>query len=465
VPAASPVVGSDTIGASRASVPEPDLFVAMTQHSRDFHCAFRSDGTIIYVNDRCEEYLGVAPAAVLGTNIAQYVHPDDLERAILAIGVAVEHRPKLAPAAFRIRHAEGRWRRLEVNGSALAPEYPDVVAITGRISHDADLYNAVLELLTAGKPMVEVLAAIPAFTIWRNDDTLCTVTWVDDVTGTRRATGSSIPSLLTGVMAPPEGHSPWLKATATGEEVVHDTLTDLPPSIRAAAEASGLLGVWVLPVADAGGGDPALITLWSAHVSAPVRLSEYPARIATQLVDLIFRWRYQQRQLEHAAGHDGLTGLPHRATFFSTLADNHRSDIGDAVLYIDLDGFKPVNDRYGHGAGDRVLVELAGRLRDAIRPSDLPARLGGDEFAVLLRCCRTDEAQAIAHRIRERLGEPITLDETPIPGRPPTVTLSASIGVALGASGEALLEAADRAQLEAKRGGGNRVRWAGLPEA
>src|SRR5690606_32320994 len=114
---------------------------------------------------------------------------------------------------------------------------------------------------------------------------------------------------------------------------------------------------------------------------------------------------------------------------------------------------------------DRVLLEIAERLRSSVRPTDLVGRLGGDEFAVLLRRCRTDEIQAIAHRIRERLGAPIELRPTPgerragAPG-PARVELSASIGVAVGRPGDSLLHAADRAQIDAKQGGGNRVRWA-----
>jgi diguanylate cyclase (GGDEF)-like protein len=142
-------------------------------------------------------------------------------------------------------------------------------------------------------------------------------------------------------------------------------------------------------------------------------------------------------------------------------------EVADAVLYIDLDGFKPINDRYGHSAGDTVLCELADRLRGAVRPTDLVGRLGGDEFAVLLRRCRTDEVQAIAHRIRERLGSPIEIASTRIERGgtavdtgPETVRLSASIGVAVGGSGDSLLDAADKAQIDAKKGGGNRVRWA-----
>jgi diguanylate cyclase (GGDEF)-like protein/PAS domain S-box-containing protein len=463
----------------RADTPDRQAVSGMAEaivaHARDALCVFRTDGTIVYLNEPLRDLLGWDSRKPIPGNLADHVHAEDLERAWSAIQVAVEHRPRLAPTAFRVRHADGHWLRVEVNGNSLAPQFPDLMAIVLRASHDADLYSAVLERIIEGRPLATLMATVPRFTIWRNDDWLCTVTWTEE-DGTRRAAGSPLPRLLTGVQHPPEGTSPWLRALRTRSEVIHETLEDLPPSVRHAADAHGLRGCWVIPVVDPGGGDTACITLWSAHESAPVRLAEYSARIAEQLVQLILQWRHQQRLLEHAAQRDGLTGLANREAFFRQLdrsesatpttadpADGDGAshpdgaagpvDAADAILYVDLDGFKPINDQHGHGAGDDVLVELAERLRTSVRPGDLAARLGGDEFAVLVRSCTSDEAQAVAHRVRERVAEPITVDGH-------TIRLSASIGVARGSAGDTLLEAADRAQIAAKQGGGNRVRWA-----
>jgi diguanylate cyclase (GGDEF)-like protein/PAS domain S-box-containing protein len=424
---------------------------AVLEHSRDFVCVFGSDGTILQTNARTLEFLGHHPADLAGKNVADFLHPEDLARAMTAIGVAVEHRPNLAPAAFRLRHANGTWVRMEVNGNALAPEFPDLVAITGRVSHDADLYSNVLEAMIAGESMATVMTTVPEFTIWRTDDTICTVTWTEGEA--RCTTEQRLPPLLTGLATPVDGRSPWDEAIESGEERLHADLSTLPESIKATATAHGLLGLWVIPVPDPSGVDAACISIWSAAESAPVLLSEYSARIAEQLVTVILRWRHQQQQLERAARNDGLTGLINRNAFFDELAGPPSVGGRDAVLYIDLDGFKPINDRFGHVAGDRVLTELADRLRSAVRPTDLVGRLGGDEFAVLVRRCTSDEVQAVAHRVRERLGASIDVEGYPI-------RLSASVGVAMGEGGEPLLEAADRAQIDAKKGGGNRVRWA-----
>ena len=123
------------------------------------------------------------------------------------------------------------------------------------------------------------------------------------------------------------------------------------------------------------------------------------------------------------------------------------------MLYVDLDGFKPVNDAHGHIVGDDVLVEVAERLRSSIRPVDVVARLGGDEFAVLLRSCTTDEADAIAARILDELREPI---ET----RGKSMIVRASIGIAAGGAASQLIDEADRALLRAKGEGGDRAVWA-----
>src|SRR3546814_10123641 len=105
------------------------------------------------------------------------------------------------------------------------------------------------------------------------------------------------------------------------------------------------------------------------------------------LMTMALRWEYGRRALQWAATHDGLTGLHNRSSFLASLqaagGARRRATDATAVLYLDLDDFKPVNDEPGHTLGDRVLVEVSARLRRCVRPSDTVARLGRDEFAVL----------------------------------------------------------------------------------
>lgn len=179
--------------------------------------------------------------------------------------------------------------------------------------------------------------------------------------------------------------------------------------------------------------------------------------------DITERKRIEQR-LEHLAHFDLLTDLPNRTLFFDRLqqafyrAQRYRE--GVAVLMLDLDGFKAVNDDLGHQAGDLLLAAFARRLKQAMRQSDTAARMGGDEFTVLLHgVADAADAVAAADKVLMALAEPFD-----ILGRP--CTIGASIGVALCTPGyvsaDTLLQAADAAMYEAKRAGKNR--WVVAPE-
>jgi len=133
--------------------------------------------------------------------------------------------------------------------------------------------------------------------------------------------------------------------------------------------------------------------------------------------------------LEHLAYHDGLTGLSNRIHLEDRLgiaiADARRYGDRLAMGYIDLDHFKPVNDRFGHAAGDEVLIEVAHRLREGVREQDTVARLGGDEFVVLFpRLASQQEVEVISQRLVERIMEPVIVSGH-------AICVDASIGIAL----------------------------------
>jgi diguanylate cyclase (GGDEF)-like protein/PAS domain S-box-containing protein len=162
-----------------------------------------------------------------------------------------------------------------------------------------------------------------------------------------------------------------------------------------------------------------------------------------------------EEQLRHQAFHDALTGLPNRALFMDrlghALARVERSTESVAVLFLDLDNFKLVNDSLGHEAGNQLLAGVAERLKACFRPEDTVARLGGDEFAALLEdVADRGDATRAALRMAEVLRPPFVLGEREVFARP-------SIGIAVHASGEVraedLMQSADRAMYRAKNSG------------
>jgi diguanylate cyclase (GGDEF)-like protein len=166
--------------------------------------------------------------------------------------------------------------------------------------------------------------------------------------------------------------------------------------------------------------------------------------------------------VEHLAYHDSLTGLPNRSFFHKllvqALSQAQRYPTRVAVLFIDLDGFKGVNDRFGHETGDELLVEAAQRLKMCLRESDIVARLGGDEFVALLPNCAEDRiAGMVAEKILASLGAPFLLG-----GNEVRVTASIGIGVCPNDAQDptSILTSADKAMYLAKQSGKNRARFA-----
>ncbi|WP_349741548.1 PAS-domain containing protein [Roseateles cavernae] len=175
--------------------------------------------------------------------------------------------------------------------------------------------------------------------------------------------------------------------------------------------------------------------------------------------DVTERTRSEER-VRHAARHDGLTSLVNRETFLECLAaavrDSGCGAPGFAIHYIDLDGFKPINDRYGHAVGDKMLALAAERMRQIARDGDVVARMGGDEFAILqYGVDAADRGLGLARRILEGVAQPADIETLQL-------QVGASVGIALypgaGADPDTLLRNADSAMYGAKAQGGQRVR-------
>ena len=180
----------------------------------------------------------------------------------------------------------------------------------------------------------------------------------------------------------------------------------------------------------------------------------------------------QVRQMAYV---DALTGLPNRRMFGDRLsqamAASKRSGLYAALMFLDLDNFKPLNDVHGHGVGDLLLIEVAARLTECLREMDTVARFGGDEFVVMLseldadKALSTEQAAGVAEKIRTSLAVPYFLTESQ-PGQPDKTIehrCSVSIGVVLFVNHEVgqtdLMKWADAAMYQAKEGGRDRVQF------
>ena len=229
----------------------------------------------------------------------------------------------------------------------------------------------------------------------------------------------------------------------------------MDPAIRALVAEHQRGGVWVVPIDDESSGIPALVTVWSCAGGPRPDGHSYGMSIAQTYIELILRWSSHVSALNQAALHDQLTGLPNRKRLFDVL---RAGETRGALLFCDLDHFKPVNDAFGHGAGDEVLRQIAHRIQQAVRTDDLVARTGGDEFVVLAPGATLEQAAALAQRIRAAVAEP-----TIVGGH--TVTVGVTIGVAHAGDvlSESTLAGADQALMLAKANAKGTVRWAPGP--
>ncbi|MBZ2208925.1 sensor domain-containing diguanylate cyclase [Massilia soli] len=201
-------------------------------------------------------------------------------------------------------------------------------------------------------------------------------------------------------------------------------------------------------------------THWISERAALVNGGELgaPKRVVGTVTNIDQR-KLAEQEMRYMASHDALTGLANRTLFRDRLEQAllhaKRDDNMLAVIYFDLDKFKPVNDNYGHGMGDQLLVQVARRVRCSLRKSDTLARLGGDEFGVLLATCASQaDAMKVAENILSLLNMPFETDSI-------ALRISGSVGVAVypecGPDAAGLVHCADQAMYAAKQNGRNQV--------
>jgi diguanylate cyclase (GGDEF)-like protein/PAS domain S-box-containing protein len=259
------------------------------------------------------------------------------------------------------------------------------------------------------------------------------------------------------------GLLPVQECLSTGEPVLCRSPADIAasfPSLAAALDAEGVEALCIIPVIEDGTVSGVIACWFQRSRALDDNLLDLLAALARQAAPVLERI-HLQRTIEHQSLHDSLTGLPNRLSLQrrlrQMLTETDRSGQSAGVLFLDLDGFKAINDAFGHEAGDQVLRQVAGRLRRTLRAGDLPSRFGGDEFVIACAGVDEDSVLEVAGRIRAAVREPLE-------GLAQGSTVSASIGISLFASGaeapvttDALIALADEAMLTSKRTGKNRT--------
>ena len=457
--ARSPASGEPAAGPMGDDEPRPDvadpltLYRSLVEGSGDLAVAFDDTGTVVFANEASNDLIGRAPAELVGRNVFEFIHPDDLERAMRALDLNVSFGSAPGTTAFRLAHADGSWVFVDMTGGHASDDGERVLYSSfSRRADDRFAMSETLVRLIGGSNLEDALRPVCDTFAWKANGSEIGISWRDGV-GERGAVSTGVDLALVGgdrttgdepaASAPDGWESPWDRVRRTGERVMDLELDQLDEASRALAATAGLGAYWIEPIAN-GTGEHALITVWTRVGGRPPLNHALAMETAHPIVEVILRWVEQQRQLDHAAFHDALTGVANRKRFFDALGS---APAGGAVLYCDLDRFKAVNDGLGHAAGDELLRLVAGRLQECVRASDLVARLGGDEFAVLCPGASTATAREIAERIEASLREPFE-----VAGATASIGVSIGIGHAPDHLGEDILETADQELYRVKDG-------------
>jgi diguanylate cyclase (GGDEF)-like protein/PAS domain S-box-containing protein len=428
----------------------------------DAVCMVDLDGRFVFASAACEQIFGYTPEEMAGRSMIEMVHPLDRERTLAS---AAEVIAGTAEPHFENRYLRKDGRIVHVMWSARWSEADQMrIGVARDITERkrADAMRAALYAISEAAHSAEDLLALFGHIHQIVGELLPAINFfVALYDGARDEL--SFPYHVDQhdqAPAPRRLNSGTLSGEVirTGRAllVTPDTRVLLPDGVAPSVGTDPLdwLGVPLISQQRVLGA--LVVQSYSGDVRYTEEDKELLQFVSTQVAAAIERKQTHTR-LQHLAQHDALTGLPNRELFHdrlqTALARARREHSRLALLYIDLDRFKQVNDALGHAAGDLLLREVGLRLRQCVRESDTIGRIGGDEFLVLLPTIdQPADAARVAAKIRHALNRPFELDGE-------LASISSSIGIAVcpehGDGKQELIQRADRAMYAAKQRGGD----------
>jgi diguanylate cyclase (GGDEF)-like protein/PAS domain S-box-containing protein len=402
------------------SAPHDFVVRALARTNADLILVTDPDMNIVFISDANEQLFGRTPQSAIGSNGIEFINPEDLAMFAAMFESYERGYESTAPNYYRVLHEDGSWIRMEIAGGPLYEDGERVGWVfVLRRPLQAEVYASVVRRLFEDQPLSVALDEIPNAFFAIGIGKVCIDVWPSGEPPF--SVGDRLPSLLIGRDRSPD--SPFARAVATGENVVVQDLDELGPDLRVAAAAERFGSAFIAPVLESADHVAGLIVHWVYDDMPKADMLRARMEEAKGLVQVALSARFQHDDLKRSAESDALTGLANRRSFDAALVAL-RPEAHPALLSIDLDGFKEINDAFGHPAGDELLCVIARRLEHAARDTDLVARIGGDEFAVLIPECTVEDATALAERLLAVVREAIDLDGVP-------VEVGASVGVAV----------------------------------
>ena len=424
-----------------------------------------------FVSRRAEELLGVPVAQLLGDHRwMSVIHPEDRDMVMSVVvqaikarnGYQLEHRVIDAGGAehWILTRASPLLERNRVVGMRCLTT--DVTARKQAEQLEADR-NRVLELAARGGPLDVIMGLITAMLVRQFPDAACGIMQLGrgqlhmlGATGLSPGLSQRLEHVTLGASGGPLGLSAVTAETVDVLDVLHDQRW--ADAWRTGVLDEGFRSLSSVPIRSSTGSVLGVLTMLGRRPGLGTIAIEQMAA-AADLASIALEKHLLSERLEFQALHDALTGLPNRSLFADRLAhaltqaERHRTRA--ALLYVDLDGFKAVNDQFGHSVGDALLREIATRLVHCVRASDTVARLGGDEFCVILGDLETiEQAVPVALKIIQTVGSLARLGER-------EVRVDSSVGLAVypdhAEDADTLYRLSDQAMYRAKNAGGHRV--------